>query len=449
MKQGTYRLLMGLLQGPLLAKLWWRGRKEPLYRQHIGERFGHYRDVNLKVEKLVEGDFGVSDVPAIRPTLWLHAVSLGETHASAPLLTALRQSCPDMRLVLTHGTATGRQAGKALLQPGDTQVWAPWDTTASVGRFLRHFQPDLGLLMETEVWPTWAQVCTQEGVPLALVNARMSERTLHRTLRWGLPLMRDTYRRLARVVPQTDQDAKRLAQLDAPVSAPSGNLKFDSAIKPSLQALGLQWRRNVSKPVVMLASSREGEESLFLDSLLATPNAGSVHWLLVPRHPQRFEEVAHLARQRGFSVLKRSDWGNTGPNEEILTSEGLTLWLGDTVGEMPAYYSLAHCTLMGGTYLPYGGQNLIEACHYGCPVLLGPSTFNFAQAAEQAMISGAALSCGTLAQATQVAMSLVGDEVRLTQMQSKAGQFAHQHSGASLRTVQALTPLWPPAAGAF
>ena len=442
MKQGAYRLLMGLLQAPLLAKLWWRGAKEPLYRQHILERFGYYGG---EQRGAATGALASGTTPTRRPTLWLHAVSLGETHASAPLLAAVRQACPEMRLVLTHGTATGRQAGTALLRAGDVQVWAPWDTKTAVARFLKHFQPDLGILMETEVWPIWAHACAQAGVPLTLVNARMSERSLNRTLRWGLPLMRDTYQQLAQVVPQSEQDAGRLAQLGAPLSAPAGNLKFDSTVNPTLQALGQQWRHNTSKPVVMLASAREGEEALFLDALAASPHAHAAQWLLVPRHPQRFDEVAHLARQRGFGVSRRSEWGANGPAEVSASPEAPTLWLGDTVGEMPAYYSLAHCALMGGTYLPFGGQNLIEACLYACPVLLGPSTFNFAQAAEQALNSGAALQLNTVAQALEAALALVNDEARLAQMQAQAGQFAHLHSGASRRTVQALAPFWPPA----
>jgi 3-deoxy-D-manno-octulosonic-acid transferase len=256
--------------------------------------------------------------------------------------------------------------------------------------------------------------------------------------------MRDTYQQLARVVPQSDRDANRLARLGAPLSAPVGNLKFDSAVNPSLQTLGQRWRHGLTRPVVMLASAREGEEALFLDALEGHPEAHKVNWLLVPRHPQRFDEVAQLAQQRGFLVARRTDWEATGPSEVAVGDKRPVLWLGDTLGEMPAYYSLAHCTLMGGTYLPFGGQNLIEACLYACPVLLGPSTFNFALAAENALTDGAARQFGTLAQALAGALALVGDAAQLAQMQSRASQFAHLHSGASLRTVQALGHLWPP-----
>ena len=435
MNRGTYRVLMGLLQAPMMLKLLWRSRKEPLYRSEMGERLGHYN---------------APPADPRPPTLWLHAVSLGETHACAPLLAALRATLPNLRLVLTHSTATGRQAGALLLKPGDVQAWAPWDRPAAVKRFLDHFQPDVGLLMETEVWPEWTALCAERQLPLVLVNARMSERTLQRTLRWGMPLMGETYRQLAGVLPQSQADNLRFAQLGAHLATPTGNLKFDAPIDTALQDLGRQWRKRCRQPVLMLASAREGEEDLLLDALLAHPEAQAVQWLLVPRHPQRFEEVAQRVQQKGFQVARRSQWGHAGPeNLESTEPQQLgppnlpTIWLGDSLGEMPLYYSLADCALMGGTFLPYGGQNLIEACHYACPVVLGPSTFNFALAAEQALASQAAHQVPSMAQAVAHALALVQNPIDLRQHGQQALQFAQQHRGAANRTVQALADYWP------
>lgn len=441
MKRSSYRVLMGLLQAPLFLKLLWRGRKEPLYRAHIKERFGHYDAPFLPPNPPLSATG--SATPSCGPTLWLHAVSLGETHASAPLVAALRQAYPGLRLVLTHSTATGRQAGAALLTPGDVQVWAPWDSPGAIERFLAHFRPTMGLLMETEVWPQWVHCCAQAGIPLVLVNARMSERSMQRTLRWGMPLMRETYQTLVLVLPQTAADARRLGRLGARLGVPTGNMKFDSAHQAALQTLGQQWRTASRQAVIMLASAREGEEALLFQALKDRPQAQAFQWLLVPRHPQRFDEVAQLARQHGFMVSRRSEWAADGPPPASANEQGIRLWLGDSLGEMPAYYSLAHCALMGGTFLPFGGQNLIEACHYACPVLLGPSTFNFAQAAEQALDGAAALQMTTLGEAVDAAVRLVANPDGLSAMQARALQFAQLHSGATARTLEALAPIWP------
>lgn len=432
MKLGVYRLLMAFLQGPLFVKLIWRSRQEPLYRQHLGERFGRYPSPKADTQHFA------AKGPSGSPLVWLHAVSLGETHASAPLVLALRKAYPTMRLVLTHGTATGRAAGAALLQSGDCQAWAPWDTQAAVQGFLDHFKPDIGLLMETEVWPGWALACANQRIPLVLVNARLSERSLQRTLRWGLPLMRQAYEQLALLIPQTVADAQRFVQLGARLAPASGNLKFDTALNPTLRAQGVRWRAASGKPVVMLASSREGEEVLLLDALKAHPARKAVQWLIVPRHPQRFDEVAQLAQQKGFAVSRRSQWDaqtNTLPSADI--------WLGDSLGEMPAYYSLASCALMGGTYLPFGGQNLIEACHYGCPVMLGPSTFNFAEAATLALQCQAAQQVADMVDGVSAVGALLNTESGLNAMHKAALQFATLHSGATLRTIKALDTVWP------
>jgi 3-deoxy-D-manno-octulosonic-acid transferase len=422
----VYRWATWLLQGPLLLKLLWRSRKEPAYRHRLGERFGWYTPT-LKAKA---AEALASPVVCI----WVHAVSLGETHASLPLLEGLRQRYPGCRFVLTHGTATGREAGQKLLQPDDIQVWLPWDTTPAVSRFLNTFRPDLGLLMETEVWPTLVAQCKRQAIPLVLVNARMNEKSLQRTLRYGGAVMANAYQDLQLVIPQTSIDAARLTQLGGRVTKASGNIKFDQLPDPALQQKGLAWRTASSKPVVVFASSREGEELLFLQAIkeAARPD---VQWLLVPRHPQRFDEVAALVAQAKLSVSRRSGW----PAAAYAPLPEANVWLGDSLGEMPAYYSLASCALMGGTFLPYGGQNLIEACQYGCPVILGPSTFNFHEAANQAIASQAATQVDSMAAGVAAALSLLAMKATLADRQADARAFAALHSGATHRTLQALT----------
>lgn len=423
-----YSLLTWLVQPLLRRKLRRRGRDEPGYLQAVDERFGRY------------------DVPAQSGFLWLHAVSLGETRAAALLLAPLRQQWPGLRLLLTHGTATGRAEGAKLLQAGDVQVWQPWDTPGAVARFLDHFQPCAGVLIETELWPNLVQQCHQRGVPLWLVNARMSEQSLRKSLRLSW-LARHVYGHLHGVLAQSDEDAQRLRALGAPVQAVLGNLKFDVQPDSRLLSQGRQWRQDLQKPVVMLASSREGEEHLFFEQIMALVrmqrsfhainfDVNQVQWLVVPRHPQRFDAVAELAQMAGFAVQRRS----LGP---FRATEDRTpaMWLGDTLGEMSLYYGLSDVALMGGSFAPLGGQNLIEAAACACPVVLGPSTFNFAQAADLALHAGAARRATDMVQALQAALQWLSQDAALQQARQQAHAFVAQHQGAAHATAQTIARL--------
>ncbi|OGB55920.1 MAG: 3-deoxy-D-manno-octulosonic acid transferase [Burkholderiales bacterium RIFOXYD12_FULL_59_19] len=411
-----YSCLMWLVQPLLKRKLMRRSVMEPGYGQYIDERFGRYA-------QSVSAHAG--------PTVWLHTVSLGETRAAAVLVTALRQQLPQMRLLLTHGTATGRAEGLKLLQTGDLQAWQPWDTPAVVQRFLNHFKPDLGILMETEVWPNLVHGCQRLCVPLVLVNARLSEKSLRQAQRLGW-LARPAFAALTAVWAQTPQDAQRLQSLGAKVQGVLGNLKFDVVPNASQLALGQQWRAQLSLPVVLFASSREGEELALLQLLgLASRDAAKVQWLIVPRHPQRFDAVAAMIESHGFAVQRRSAWGQGGP--AAVADEKLQIWLGDSLGEMALYYGLADAALLGGSFEPLGGQNLIEAAACGCPVVMGPHTFNFLEAAEQALAAGAALRVADLAQAVAVASTLCFDSHRLENVRLAANRFAQSHQGAAQR----------------
>jgi 3-deoxy-D-manno-octulosonic-acid transferase len=333
-----------------------------------------------------------------------------------------------MRLLLTHGTATGWEQGTALLTEGDVQVWQPWDTPGAVHRFLTQFEPRLGLLMETEVWPNMVAACKQAGVPLCLVNARMSEKSMRKALRlrW---LSQPAYAGLHTVLAQTEDDAQRLRALGSTVQAVTGNLKFDATPDADLLARGRAWRAMSARPVVMFTSSREGEEQMFIEALRAKPVTG-VQWLVVPRHPQRFDAVASLFQDAGFSVSRRSDW--TGDPKQA------DVWIGDSLGEMAQYYGLADVALLGGSFAPLGGQNLIEAAACACPVLMGPHTFNFAQAAETAQAEGAAMRCMDMADALDQSCALVSDSARLVQTRDAALAWSVAHQGATRRTLDAL-----------
>ncbi|MES2936618.1 MAG: 3-deoxy-D-manno-octulosonic acid transferase [Pseudomonadota bacterium] len=407
-----YSLVLIGIQPLLRRKLRRRGTAEPGYLEHVEERFGRYRN------------------PSEPGRLWIHAVSLGETRAASILVEALRREQPALRVLLTHGTATGRTEGQRLLREGDAQAWLPWDTPRAVRGFLEHFRPSAGVLMETEIWPNLAAACREHGVPLALANARLSAKSLQQALRLK-SLSRPAYAALAAVWAQTEADARRLADAGATVQGIYGNLKFDATPDAAQHARGRGWRAAHGRPVVMFASSREGEEADFLRAL---PRDAGVQWLLVPRHPQRFEDVALLAMQGGFSVSRRSAWGDGGP-------QSAQVWIGDSLGEMALYYGLADAALLGGSFAPLGGQNLIEAAACGCPVVMGPHTFNFAEAAALAQEAGAALEVQDLRGGIDTTLALVTDAQRQRAMADASERFAAAHRGAARKTAAAILEL--------
>lgn len=416
-----YGVVMRLLVPAMLLRLWWRGRAEPLYRTALGERLGRAAG------------------PAVPGRVWVHAVSLGETRAAAALLDALRAQRPGLHVLLTHGTATGREAGRALLQEGDAQAWLPWDSPGAVRRFLKAQAPAVGVLMETEVWPALLRAARHDGLPMVLANARLSERSLRRGRRLGL-LLRPAVQGLARVLAQGEDDAARLRRMGATRVQVCGNLKFDVDPDRALLGRGAAWRGLLQRPVVLAASTREGEEAALLQAWVAavapTDPARRPLLLIVPRHPQRFDEVAGLCQAAGLQLARRSAWAATGvPDDPSLRADA---WLGDSLGEMPLYYGLADVGLLGGSFAPLGGQNLIEAAACGCPMVIGPSTYNFADAAEWALAAGAALRADDLHGALVQAFGVVGDAPRRAALSARALGFAATHRGAAARMAAAI-----------
>jgi len=392
----VYGVVMRCLEPLLRRKLSRRTMQEPEYGLHVAERFGRYR----------------GDAPEMG-FVWLHAVSLGETRAAAILLPALRDAFPGMRLLLTHSTATGWVQGQALLQAGDVQTWLPWDTARATQQFIQHFQPRIGLLMETEVWPQLLQACRLAQVPVCLLNARMSERSWRQALRWPL-LSGPAYRGLSGVLAQSASDAQRFQSLGCTAVQVVGNLKFDVQVSAQAADLARLWQGALaSRPVVMLASTREGEEALWLSAMQSDPErwarfkALGLLWLLVPRHPQRFDEVQALLEKAGLRCVRRSTWAQHAPEAFQMTDAEVIL--GDSLGEMQTYYLISHMALLGGSFEPLGGQNLIEAAACACPVIMGPNTFNFSEATAWAVQAGAALQVQDMQAALDhVALALNG-----------------------------------------
>lgn len=415
--------------------LLWRSLRQREYRNHWAERF--------------LGRGARFDSPG--EVIWVHAVSVGETRAAQPLIEALAAGRPAARFVLTHMTPTGRAVGDGIARslPGRVlQRYLPYELPFAQRRFMREIEPALGVLMETEIWPNLLAAARAHGVPMALANARLSEKSQARGLRIA-PLMRAAARGVTRVAAQSEDDRRRFAVFFRGPIDVVGNLKFDIAPPPDLIETGRRLRAVAGRPVWLFASTREGEEQRLLDAIekwgqtpfsAQAPSLGRKRvsdpiFLFVPRHPQRFDEVARLIETAGRPVLRRSQ------GAELAEVPERGVYLGDSMGELPLFYAAADVAFVGGSLLPFGAHNLIEACACGCPVVIGPSTFNFAQAVRDAVQAKAAVQVDDAAAVLATLDALCSEPQRLAAMRDAALAFAQAHRGATARTVEMLNDL--------
>jgi 3-deoxy-D-manno-octulosonic-acid transferase len=402
----VYFLLLWLLLPFIPLRLFLRGLKERGYWRNLPERFG-------------------SGGTLTRHPLWVHAVSVGETRAAAPLVE--RFLAQGKSVLVTCMTPAGRATAEQLFGGRVEVRYLPYDYAWAVRRFLRRTRPVMGVIMETELWPNLVREAGRAQIPLFLVNARLSQKSAAGYRRF-VALTREVLQGFQAVAAQTDDDAARLRDLGAREVVVSGNLKFDIAPPPEQIALAGRFREMAgNRPVWLAASTRDGEEALILHAFRETA-LQHVLLLLVPRHPQRFDAVAALVRNSGLKLQRRS--------ENAQVEDSTRVWLGDSLGEMFAYYAAADCALIGGSLLPYGGQNLIEACAVGCPVLVGPHTENFKQVAEDAVARGAALRVSDAADWAARAAELMGDETARQRMGEAGRSFSAAHRGAAEKVLQ-------------
>ena len=378
--------------------------------------------------------FKIGGLPARAPQQ-VHAVSVGETRAAEPLIAALKQKYPGHRILLTHMTPTGRETGVALFGDGVARCYLPYDFPFAVGAFLDHFKPACGVLLETEIWPNLIRACNVRDIPIYLANARLSEKSLRRYRRFR-GFAATALRGLTAIAAQSADDAARFHELGAIAVNTVGNLKFDITPDQALVARGAASRTQYgSRRVLLLASTREGEEELFLQALAGGETADMLV-VLVPRHPQRFEEVADLLKRFAIPCQRRSS------NETVAASTQVLL--GDSMGEMAAYYAACDVAIVCGSFLPFGAHNLIEACALGKPVVVGPHDFNFAEAVQLAVAGGAALQVGSAEDAVKTALALLDDGGRMQRMSDAGRAFVAQHIGAAARLAALIRPAGRP-----
>ena len=356
---------------PLVAiRLWLRARKAPAYAKRIGERF-------------------TLGMPTLQPGgIWVHAVSVGESIAAAPMIRALLERYPALPITVTCMTPTGSERIQALFanEPHIQHCYLPYDLPCAAARFLDRVQPKLAVIMETELWPNHIHQCAKRGIPVALANGRLSQRSAKgygRFSKLTAPMLAE----MSLLAVQTEAEAQRFRDLGArPETVEvTGSIKFDLTIDPQLLQraadLRSQWQAQ-DRPVWIAASTHEGEDEVVLDAhrrLLA--NHPDALLILVPRHPERFNSVFELCEREGFATVRRSTGANVDAQTRVL--------LGDTMGELLFLYALADSAFVGGSLVPNGGHNLLEPAALAKPVLSGPHLFNFLDIAAQLREAGA------------------------------------------------------------
>lgn len=388
-----YTIVLYLLTPFALARLLWRGLRARGYWRRWGERFG-FAPVGRGV-----------------PPIWVHAVSVGEVQAAAPLLRALLKRYPDVPVLVTTTTPTGSEQLHSLFESAVRHVYMPYDLPDAVARFLGRTRPRLALIMETEIWPNLYAACARRGIPVLLVNARLSARSAAGYGR--VPgLTAATLECLHGIAAQSRADADRLIGLGAPPERVrvTGSIKFDMKIPASLTEQAAVLRRDwgPQRPVWIAASTHEGEDEMVLDAHRGVrerfPNALLV---LVPRHPERFARVAALCRDQGWQTVLRS--------ARVATPTDAEVFVGDSMGELLLFFAASDLAFIGGSLIPHGGHNPLEAAAQRVPVLFGPHMFNFEQIAELLLEAGAAREVGDSGQlADSVAHWLDDPAARVT-----------------------------------
>ena len=422
MTRAIYTFLLYLLLPFTPLKLLWRSRKQPEYLKHWAERFGFYKTLVNK------------------PVIWLHCVSVGETRAASLLVKLLQTEFPAHQVLLTHTTPTGRAASEQLFGDSVQRVYLPYDTPGAVNRFLQHFNPNIGMLMETELWFNLIHACKVKNIPLLLVNARLSEKSVAGYTKLG-KLVQEGLQDLTAIGAQTIEDSQRLQTLGAKNISVMGNIKFEVIPPDTALSAGQQLRAALkaqSRPVFLAASTRAennvNEESIIIEAVKQA-NIPDLLTIIVPRHPQRFDTVAELLKKNKLSFVRRSALATsrsfTGTNSEA----DIAYMLGDTMGEMFTYYAACDVAFIGGSLLPLGGQNLIEALAMDKPVLIGPHTFNFTQVSKSAIEAGAAHRVQDSQALAQTLKMLFTDHAKRQEMVQGIAGFSEKNRGATERAL--------------
>ncbi|MHB8623223.1 MAG: lipid IV(A) 3-deoxy-D-manno-octulosonic acid transferase [Sulfuricaulis sp.] len=434
----VYNWFLRLLLPYVLLRLAWRGLRNPDYWRRIPERFGF---LTLYPE-LSESRAPKPASPAAPRLIWIHAVSVGEVRASVPLVRELTATYPEHSLLITTMTPTGSAQVTQLFHGRVAHAYVPYDYPSAVERFLERTKPALAIIMETELWPNIFHLCRARSIPVFVTNVRMSAMSMHKYQRFAR-LARATLRQVSRFAAQSTADAERLLALGADPQAVeiTGSIKFElnagASLREAAEVLRLAWGQD--RPVWLAASTHEGEEEKVLTALVELkqqPRFANMLLVLVPRHPERFAAVARLCRKRGFRSALRSDTrGPVDPAVEIL--------VGDTMGELQLFYAAADCAFIGGSLMPIGGHNLLEACAVGKPVVFGPYMFNFQEISQMTLERGAGVLIHTSAQLAPAISDFLGNANRRDRAGEAGRKMVEENRGALEANMGLIAQLLP------
>lgn len=421
---GMYRALSTVCLPLAGLYLMWRSRKQKEYRYYWDERFA----------------WTTYPLRTTRPRVWIHAVSVGETNATKPLLKAMLEKWPDCDILLTHMTPTGRKAGEKIVQMAPDRIrqcYLPYDAPYAVEKFFRQTRPTMGVIMETEVWPNIMLCAKKNEIPVVLANARESERSLAKANKF-IELMRPAFSAFAAVLAQSEDDKERIESLGSTNVSVCGSLKFDIPPHKSQTAAAKSWKVRLEKKIILAASTRDGEEKILFDAFLKNREMLKDNLLIVvPRHPQRFDEVFNLSLELGLKTERRSEFSD--PSQ---ISSDVDVLIGDTMGEMSFYCALADATIMGGSFGDYGCQNVIEPAMAGCPVVCGPSTYNFEKIVSDGVAAGCIVKCAGMEDGLDAVIDILSDDERRRTMSEAALVFSKEWSGATNRMMNVLEEIW-------
>jgi len=415
----AYALITYLMM-PVYAAYWAvRGLGNRSYRDRFGQRFG----------------FGYPLMTG--GSIWIHAVSVGEVQAAVPLIKSLVKQFPDRRLLVTTVTPTGAARVEALFGDSVQHCYIPFETPYAVTRFFNSVQPDIALILETEIWPNLYYECGRREIPLVLVSARISPNSMG-TYRSFLPLFRETLSYGIVIAAQSEADAERFRLLGAAPERTkvTGNIKFDIELPKDLLESGDAFRREnfAERPVWVAASTHDREEEQVLHAHeLVRKQFPDALLVLVPRHPERFATVRGLLHKQGLNFVARTDGVPCTSDTEV--------YLGDTMGDVPLFYAAANVAFVGGSLVPIGGHNLLEPAALGRPVVTGPHLFHTQDIAGKFEKLGASITVNNAGQLGAAVADLFADEARATDIGNRGREIVQQNKGALDRLLKLLEPL--------
>jgi 3-deoxy-D-manno-octulosonic-acid transferase len=411
-----YSCLFYLIIPFILVRLIWRSIKAPAYRHRWSERFAFYHRKSAQ------------------NVIWFHAVSVGEAESLFPLIKLIQQQHPDAKLLITTTTPTGSARVKAVMQDSVEHVYLPYDIPCAVSRFMQCFKPRIAVIMETEIWPNLYACCGRNQVPLYIINARLSEKSASGYQK--IPaLVSPALAQVKLIATQTQDDAQRFVVIGAKTETVRtlGNIKFDVEVTNAIIEQGLQLKINLfgGRFVWLIASTHKDEEAIFLEIYKEIkPKIPELLLVIVPRHPERFGEVKKLCEQYQLAVIMRSSGEACHQHVDV--------YLADTMGELKMLYAASDVTFVGGSMVPVGGHNILEAAAVGTPVLFGPYMTNFKEIAQGVLRQDAAIQCQTKNEIVTAITGLYADAAYRQLLAEKGKAFVRQNQGAITRIFDIL-----------